>query len=123
MIIRGFDSMLPPPDGGKGADKKPLSDKTVMQDRIDVSTQLRKQASSIDGNAVIGSARTDKVRPENLGFSSSAGDRIEISSATQNDKLSLIRSRIAEGYYNDPRNIEKLADILIDKLDLNGTEN
>ncbi|MEE9555562.1 MAG: hypothetical protein V3W18_14845 [candidate division Zixibacteria bacterium] len=150
MKINGFDSSLPPPDNGKGQNKKQPVEKQVKADSIELSASAKKEASSGESSPVQRGADVDKtqagfsgykapstpgankVSPENrvaAGLEPAkntdiVGDRIEISvSAQRAEKIALVRMRIESGYYNQPENIEKLADILIDKLNLKNTEN
>lgn len=39
------------------------------------------------------------------------------------EKLALVRQRVADGYYDDPGNMEKVVDALIEKLILDETGN
>lgn len=141
MEIRGSDSSLPPPDNGKRQSKKQPVEKQVKTDSIELSggagkettpnasAQVKKGAdvdkthAGISGDKISGSnSVSSRLNVENN--PKIIGDRIEISvDARRAGKIALARERAESGYYNQPENIEKLADILIDKLNLKSTEN
>ncbi len=149
MKIRGYDSSLPPPDNGNKQSKKHPVEKQVKTDSIELSGGAKKETSLIASVPVKRGADIDKThagisgykapstpeidkisagnsvpRPHILNNPKIIGDRIEISTDTRRaEKIALARGRIESGYYNRPESIEKLADILIDKLNLKNTEN
>ncbi len=150
MEIRGSDSSLPPPDNGKRQSKKQPVEKQVKTDSIELSGGAGKETTPNASAQVKKGADVDKTHagisgdkaPSTLGIDKISagdsvsprsqiennpkiiGDRIEISvDARRAGKIALARERVESGYYNQPENIEKLADILIDKLNLKSTEN
>lgn len=150
MKIRGSDSSLPPPDNGKRQSKKHPVEKQVKTDSIELSGGAKKETSPIASVPVKRGVDVDITHagvsgyksPSTLGIDKVSGgnsisprsqienipkiigDRIEISvDARRAGKIALARERMESGYYNQPENIEKLADILIDKLNLKNAEN
>ena len=127
MKINGFDSSLSPLDNDKGQKKQKPIEQKLKSDSIELSTGGKKDAASANNLPVNNIGKSDKNRAPYAGYKPttiSDRDRIEISGdAERVAKKALVQKRITSGYYNNPKHLENLTDILLDKLNLNKAEN
>jgi len=150
MNIQDFDSPLSSSDAGRGKFRYPSAEMRAKSESIESCDEgvadlftarflpIQNAARIKNGRPGIfvyrrvvvrslkGSGVSNRFAPANIEKSQTdktAVDRIDIDSINHRAiLLAVIRRRIDIGYYDSPRHLEKLADILIDRLNLNNPE-
>lgn len=139
MKVHGFNNSIPPTNEGnkKYIDGNETSLENLKKRNIPIQGGLKAEAKSektllstgiLNGNDKIEiafdrtaeSEKQNKVQNAVYSLESVLGDNNDLTAIEKNSNLANIRQKIADGYYDSPEFIDKLAEKLITVFNISG---